>query len=370
MCHSGPTNDAAALQEDASDLQKLVYSILDIALNIGDREFGCERCSTCLIEISEVLKEWLTKKPANCEEMLKKLDQFLYFPLAMKEIVEKCIYCADQKKVWIDSLATQLNILCSSVIKKCIISHDGFTPNNNLNLSRLAAIVEIFKEKLKDVLSKHKRWESVSSSIKNLESQAGQLESCLQHKNAHFLFEEEKILKDGSKIKRPKRVCGGGILDLYIGEHNQENRRTIYVVNFSPNYISGLVNAPVVHKKTDTCLGDFQPCQRELPFQIEAVTVKRKRGGHSDDYIEIEGEMLHHFSNRHCDAKYFQVFKIKKISRLYYYLSLCACLTPSSKRYRKSIVFLDRYDIPKSSPEIRIEEYYPSSPNLKSVLKI
>ncbi len=364
MYHTRPTKDAAALLEDVNDLQKVVHSILDVAFNIGSREFGCERCSMCTIQISKVLTDWLTKKPANCEEIFKKLEQFLCFPHAMSGILEKCIDCADQKKTRIDSFATQLNLICDGVIKRCTINIDKVATKDTLNLSRLSAIIEVFKEKLKEVLSKHHRWETVSPSIENLESKAQQLEEFFQSNT--LLFNEYKNGQNFN-VKRPKRICGGGALSLCVGEYKQENQRNIHVVDFSPTHLLGLVSEPILDEKKTEYNGIFQPCQRELPFEVNVSPATREYKGRTDKYIPIDSKPLNYFIERGCKAQYYQVFEIKEISPLYYYLSLCACLTPSSKLYQNSIIFLDRHNITDNLP---IKEYRYSLSKLKSVVKI
>jgi hypothetical protein len=322
------------LRLERADLSKVLADIMDVTAGVRpEKEYGCERCSDCTLQIAEKIESWLVRSSGNRDAVLLQLPNFARFPRALLTLLRGAL--GDQGAKLDESrraLANQIGALCDLAIK-------AYAGRRFLEFSRVAAVLSELIDPIEDVFGSTATWGELRPRLGDVESRTRDLMENLPPDS----LKEYSTRSNVQRRERGKRVCKGGFI-LGPRTPTKVDPPPVFVIDFTYEYILGVVREEVRQTLPNFV---FLPCRRELPFLIDAFPTRREN---EKAVIPVGTDEM-----KQC-GKYYQLFKIENVKPRYYYKALCSLAKPKqadSPELRDQRL-LDTYDWP-SVPALTAE---------------
>ena len=293
------------LHAERHALQKVMVEMIGHAGGVREsKEFGCERCSDCTVRIARALENSIANDSLPPEPVIVNIQKFLHFPRALLSLIRGALVAARNAETphTGESLATQVCTICE-------LAEEAFDEWHFLAFARTAAVLSSIDDEIESTFRDLPLWPGLKKKLQVIKDKTVGI---VEHFSAHI--DEFQDLEENTRQRvREKRMRGGG----YILSAPRPNKTgdPVFVVDFSRTHILTVVKARVTNSLRGWA---FMPCQRELPFNVDAFPVRRNG---DDELIQVASDSLKKCGN------YYQLFRIDKVRPQYYYDALCATLT-------------------------------------------
>ena len=342
--------DAAGnLRGELAGATAAIGRILRIAHDVDEhKECGCERCAFCTSKVLDVLFEWqkeslkhpVAKKSWELDRLVTKIEDFASFPRSLLGIIRMYAEIVPDDEKAAKSFLTKMVLLCKFALTASD-SEDGL-----LSFARIAHVLEKMESQVLEVLKPFSLDVSMQQEIRKVKDRAKEREANLRQDWA--VFREARVDRQHSAgphqdqtSTRAKRICGGGVARLAPGA-GSGGARSIRILDFGVEHALFLLDHPLDERTYD---GQYAPCPRELPFDVQVFPIRTERYGTTSHVHAVQDGDLQRA------GKYFQVVRLNIVSPGYYYLALCKARM-SNRNDSKTVGLIDRFAwLDKDRPE-------------------